>query len=196
MEGSLIKARLRKDMRSKRQSLSNDTRRSFDHAINQNLLNLVTHAGITSLSAFWPFDGEPDLRPALLSLHEMNVKVTLPVIDDDPAAVRLLFRQWNPSDRMINNHYGIEQPREGESVRLEDLDLVLLPLVAWNEKGHRLGMGAGYYDRTFSKLAHKEQPLRVGIAYELQKNPSIPTDPWDIGLHQVITENGRFTCSP
>jgi 5-formyltetrahydrofolate cyclo-ligase len=56
-------------------------------------------------------------------------------------------------------------------------------------------MGAGYYDYTLAALAGSDRPLRVGIAYEVQKSANVPEDPWDIRLHEVISENGRFTCT-
>jgi 5-formyltetrahydrofolate cyclo-ligase len=119
----------------------------------------------------------------------------LPVIIDAPTAPRLQFRCWHPAMRLDRNFFGIEEPGEGEVALPQDLDLVLLPLVAWDEYGRRLGMGAGYYDRALEPVADRSHPLRVGIAYEVQKVLQLPADPWDVRLHQLITENGRFTCT-
>ncbi len=182
-------------MRHRRQALDETTRRSLDQAINQTVLELVEKTGSVSLSAFLPFDGEPDVRPALEILSQRGVRIALPVIIDAPTAPRLQFRCWHPATRLDRNFFGIEEPGAGEAVLPQNLDLVLLPLVAWDKCGRRLGMGAGYYDRALAAVADRSHPLRVGIAYEVQKVPELPADPWDVHLHQVITENGRFTCT-
>jgi 5-formyltetrahydrofolate cyclo-ligase len=191
----LLKSRLRTEIRQRRQAIDATARRSLDQAINQTLLELVEKTGSASLSAFLPFDGEPDVRPALEILSQRGVQIVLPVIIDAPTAPRLQFRCWHPAMRLDRNFFGIEEPGEGEVVLPQDLDLVLLPLVAWDEYGRRLGMGAGYYDRALEPVADRSHPLRVGIAYEVQKVLQLPADPWDVRLHQLITENGRFTCT-
>ena len=195
MEGSLLKAQLRKELRLRRQGIESAARRSLDDSINKTLLELVKNTGCLSLSAYWPFDGEPDLRPSMDILSRRGLTVALPVIDDAADEPRLQFRHWSHSKAMKKNLYGIEEPGSGDILLPKDLDLVLLPLVAWDEYGHRLGMGRGYYDRTLETLAESIRPLRVGIAYESQKVADVPADPWDIGLHNVITEKGRFTCA-
>jgi len=122
------------------------------------------------------------------------VRIALPVIVDAPEAPRLQFRIWNPTIPLVRNFFGIEEPGGGDVVPPRDLDLVLLPLVAWDERGHRLGMGAGYYDRALAPVAACSRPLRVGVAYGLQQADRLPADPWDVRLHEVITENGRVGC--
>ncbi len=195
MEGSFLKSRLRKEIRQRRKAIDPAARRRFDQAINQTLLELVEETGCSSLSAFWPFDGEPDVRPALKTLSGRGLQVALPVIVDTAAGLDLQFSLWNPAIALKKNFFGIGEPGAGEAVLLQDLDVVLLPLVAWDEGGNRLGMGAGYYDRALAAVADSSLPLRVGIAYEVQKVDRLPADPWDVRLHRMITENGGFTCT-
>ena len=194
MEGSFLKSRLRTEIRQRRRALARTARESADQAINQTLLQLVENTGCTSLSAFRQFDGEPDLRPALDVLSRRGLHIVLPVIVGAAAKPRLQFRAWSPATPLEKNFFGIEEPAGDEVVLPQDLDLVLLPLVAWDERGNRLGMGAGYYDRALAPVADCKHPLRVGVAYGLQRVDQLPADPWDIRLHQVITENGGFTC--
>jgi 5-formyltetrahydrofolate cyclo-ligase len=196
MEGTLLKSQLRKQMRERRRAIDPDTRRQSDQAINRSLLELVERSGSASLSAYLSFDGEPDLRPALDTLGRRGVRIALPVLlGAAVAGSTLQFRIWDPGMALSRNAFGIEEPPRGEVVLLQDLDLVLMPLVAWDARGHRLGMGAGYYDRALAGVAERERPLRAGIAYHLQQVERLPTDPWDVVLHQVITEEGRFTCA-
>ena len=79
-------------------------------------------------------------------------------------------------------------------MRLSEIDLALVPLVAWDEYGGRLGMGASFYDRLFEPFAADVKPFRMGVAYQLQKVDHIPLEPWDVRMHAVLTESGCLTC--
>ena len=192
----MSKAQLRASLRLKRRNLDSATRQYMDQKINAAVLDLVEEAGFTKLAAFWPFDGEPDLRPALKQLDKLNIQIALPVIDVEQAEPAMLFRVWTTTGELKKNRFGIEEPVNGELISPDSLDLLLTPLLAWDVHGHRLGMGAGYYDRALSHMRDMPTPVRTGVAYDLQRTDSIPTDPWDIDLHLVLTEKGRFTCLP
>jgi len=194
MEGSSLKQQLRAEFRQRRRSLDPTSRREFERKIHQTLVNLAENTGVGSLAAYLSFDGEVDLRPALQQLSNQGVIVTVPVIAGPPGAKSLEFNPWNKATRVLKNAFGIEEPDRERRYRLDEIDLILLPLVAWDVKGRRLGMGAGYYDRALEPVRDATKPLRVGIAFETQKAHELPQDPWDIPLHSVITENGLFTC--
>ena len=95
---------------------------------------------------------------------------------------------------MRANHMGISEPVGGAAVDLEKLDLVLMPLVAWDRQGRRLGMGGGYYDRAFKRVLGLDRPERVGVAWSLQEADELPQESWDVSLHAVVTEKEWFTC--
>jgi 5-formyltetrahydrofolate cyclo-ligase len=101
----------------------------------------------------------------------------------------LVFSQYNPDTVLIPNRFGIPEPvAAAPQCAISDLDIIFIPLVAFDEEGHRLGMGAGYYDKTLAGLREqKTRPLLVGLAYELQKANHIPQDAWDISLDMVVT---------
>jgi len=195
MEGTSLKAQLRADLRLRRKSIDPSKRELFDKSINQAMLELVEQLHVSALSAYLPFDGEPDLRPGLATLSSRGVQIALPAVVEGSDGKVLQFRHWDPATPLARSSFGLSEPTTTDIVPVSSLDLVLLPLVAWDESGRRLGMGAGYYDRTLSTLADSSRPLRVGIAYETQKSTDLPEDPWDIRLHEVISENGRFTCT-
>jgi len=155
MEGALLKekARLRAKIRQHRKAIDPAVRRELDRSINQALVALAESIGSHSLSAFWPFDGEPDLRPALTELSRRGIRIALPVVVNTPGALSLEFRAWRPAMPLKKNLFGIGEPGGAEAVQLKDLDLALLPLVCWDGQGGRLGMGAGYYDRALADLA-------------------------------------------
>jgi 5-formyltetrahydrofolate cyclo-ligase len=190
-----LKEQLRAEMRRRRKAIDSSRRQLFDRFINQAVLELVEQLRVTALSAYLPFDGEPDLRPALGTLSHQGVRIVLPVVAKNSDSRVLQFHCWEPATEVVESTFGLSEPDATEIVPVGALDLVLLPMVAWDESGHRLGMGAGYYDHTLAALANSSRPLRVGVAYELQKSAHVPEDPWDIRLHEVISENGRFTCT-
>jgi 5-formyltetrahydrofolate cyclo-ligase len=188
------KAELRKSMRSLRAGLKAERRQALDAAINRELLDFSKRTEPGAIAAYVAFDGEPDLEPALRRLDAEGVRLALPVVLDEPGKAVIVFRQWLPASDMRANRYGIPEPAGTLEMRLSEIDLVLLPLVAWDESGGRLGMGASYYDRLFQPFAGQTGPRRVGVGYELQKRERLPLDPWDVRLHGMLTEAGCFTC--
>ena len=188
------KAELRKSMRSLRAALDTDRRGALDAEINRHLLAFARRTGPRTIAAYAAFDGEPDLEPALRQLDTEGVRLALPVVMDGPGRAVIGFRQWLPTHETRTNRYGIPEPAGTLDVQLSEIDLVLLPLVAWDETGGRLGMGASFYDRLFQPFARQTRPQRVGVGYELQKRERLPLDPWDVRLHGMLTEAGCITC--
>ena len=95
---------------------------------------------------------------------------------------------------MKKSRFGIPEPCGNPEILKCDIDLLLMPLVGWDESGSRLGMGAGFYDRALQSFSHSDVPIRAGVAYQLQKVPDVPDEPWDIRLHMLLSETGWFTC--
>jgi len=187
-----LKIRLRKEIRQKRGAIDPLQRGQWDAQINQHLEEYTRQMKPRIVAAYLAFDGEPDLRPTLAGFASQGVKLALPVVQDSPGRAFITLREWSANRPLANNRYGISEPTGTEDIRIIDIDLVLVPLVAWDCEGGRLGMGAGFYDRLFQPFAQKEKPLRIGVGYELQRLPHIPREPWDIHLHGVLTENGMF----
>ena len=185
-----LKSRLRKVIRSKRAGIEFSQRKRWDGTINQHIVEYSRQASPAMVAAYMSFDGEPDLMPALAMLENSGVRLALPVVQNARGTAVITFRRWSISGEMRQNRYGIHEPVGTKDIVVPDIDLVLVPLVGWDKTGGRLGMGAGFYDRLFQPHSHLARPVRIGIAYELQNVESIPCDPWDIGLHGVLTENG------
>ncbi len=187
------KSFLRKQIRERRRNLNADDKQVMDRAIQRFVETYIAQSRANFVAAFWPFDGEPDLLPALKVLDREGVKLALPVIQHTAGSRTMIFRQWSSSTAMEDNRYGIPEPVRAPEALLDDIDLVLMPLVGWDESGGRLGMGAGFYDRALHPFRDAPSPLRVGIAYELQKVSRLPAEPWDVQLHMVLSENGWHT---
>ena len=117
-----------------------------------------------------------------------------------PNVNHLWFAPYRKHDALVINRFGIGEPDMPlhETTRTFGLDLILMPLVAFDINGNRLGMGKGYYDRTLQFLhlrRHWRKPRLVGIAYELQKFEQLPQQPWDIPLNAIVTEKSVYNIS-
>jgi len=189
-----LKSRLRKEIRCTRAGIEEAQRKLWDADINQHLDVYTRQAGPAVVAAYLAFDGEPDLLPSLAMLEDRGVKLALPVVQDAPGKAVIAFRHWTRTSEMQQNRYGISEPASTGKIRVTDIDLVLFPLVGWDRTGGRLGMGASFYDRLFQPFSELRRPVRMGVAYELQHVKHIPSEPWDIRLHGLLTENGWFTC--
>lgn len=187
-----FKASLRHGLRDKRLALSAAVRTGYDRAIRQHLMQLAGDRAARSIAAFWPFNGEPDLTPLFEPLLAAGCELALPVVsshnDHD-----MQFHAWQPGLEMVANRYGIPEPRGTAMVTLQDIDLLLMPLVGYDRLGNRLGMGGGYYDRHLESLRDAAAPLRVGVAYSLQEIDRLESNTWDVPLHGVVNEHGWFT---
>jgi 5-formyltetrahydrofolate cyclo-ligase len=104
---------------------------------------------------------------------------------------RLRFIEVARESTLIRSSFGLLEPSDGAEIDPLDLDVVITPLVAFDSFGSRIGMGAGYYDRTFAPLARRQSwvhPKLVGLAFNCQKVRKIKANPWDIPLWKIITE--------
>jgi 5-formyltetrahydrofolate cyclo-ligase len=191
---SELRRRLRQHMRTQRNALDDATRSSFDHAIRQHLERLVSDRGCRAIAAYWPFNGEPDITPLFEPLMAAGCELALPVVSgkNDHA---MQFHAWLPGIELRPSRYGIPEPLGAPVVSLAACDLLLLPLVAYDTAGNRLGMGLGYYDRHLEPLRGETAPLRVGIAYSLQQTGILEANPWDVPLHGLVNERGWVTFS-
>lgn len=137
------------------------------------------------IALFLAFDGEPDI--SRLIRPDQPREYFAPVI----AAGEMHFAAIGA--RFELNQYGIPEPRPVELIDPRSLDLVLTPLVAFDDAGNRLGMGAGYYDRCFAFLGQRTSwfsPKLIGVGYSVQRVDPISAAPWDIPLWGVVTEQG------
>lgn len=143
-----------------------------------------------SIAAYWPVRGEADVRPLIEQALEAGKRVYLPVVGDDGL---LRFAPYDPNSVLANNRLGIPEPQvdPGALVRPRDLELVIVPLTVFDGQGNRLGMGGGFYDRSFAFLNEEPaltQPILAGAAHEFQHTERLPTCPWDIPARLVVTD--------
>ncbi|MGF1625391.1 MAG: 5-formyltetrahydrofolate cyclo-ligase [Alphaproteobacteria bacterium] len=145
-------------------------------------------------SGYWAIGDEIDVRPALRALVAMDVVVALPVMGGQESP--LTFRRWVPGARLKHRMWGIQEPvADAPAVRPE---LLLVPLLAFDAHGGRLGYGGGYYDRTIAGLRADGGPpiLACGVAFAGQEVAEVPCEPYDMRLDAVITEDGLRMVAP
>jgi 5-formyltetrahydrofolate cyclo-ligase len=137
------------------------------------------------IAGFWPLPGEIDIRPLLHALAARGHAVLLP--ETPRRGLPLIFRRWRPGDAMATGRFGTPVPI-GEAMAPS---LVMVPLLAFDRRGNRLGYGAGYYDRTLAALPGVKT---LGCAFAAQELDSVPVGPHDIPLAAIATERGIITC--
>jgi 5-formyltetrahydrofolate cyclo-ligase len=147
-----------------------------------------------SVSGYWPLPGELDVRPLLIGLRGQGHPIGLPVVvrRHEP----LIFRQWRSADSLQSGKFNVMTPPP-EAPEIVP-DVLLVPMLAFDPDGYRLGYGGGFYDRTLDQLRRRAQregrlaPLAIGIAYAAQEMPMVPRGPHDQPLDWVVTERSVF----
>lgn len=190
------RADIRKQIRRQRQQLSPAQRHDATLAITNNLARTPLFRQSRRIAGFIANDGEPSLEPLMQLAWACRKAWHLPIIGL-PNLNHLWFGRYDEGDELILNRYGIPEPTTAlhQTTLSWGLDLVLMPLVAFDTDGNRLGMGKGYYDRTLKFLRHRHhwrKPRLVGIAYEFQKMEQLPQQPWDIPLDAIVTEQAVY----
>ncbi|SHF76861.1 5-formyltetrahydrofolate cyclo-ligase [Loktanella atrilutea] len=136
-----------------------------------------------TIAMYWPIRGEPDLRPWMHHAHAAGHRILLPVITEEHAPLE--FRTWSLNSRMIHGFWNILVPAEGETLVPE---LVIAPLVGFDDDFYRLGNGGGYYDRTLVRL--DPQPRVIGVGFSGCRLPSIFPMPWDVPMTEILLSDG------
>jgi len=190
-------ASLRRSLRSARRSLSAAEQRRHASRVARTLGRQKTFLRARRIAAYWPTDGEMDPFPLLRLANARHKRCLLPVLRAHPKK-KLWFADYRPGEPLKKNVYGIPEPRM-RNRRLRPpfaLDLLLVPLVGFDSKCNRVGMGGGYYDRTLAYLrqrAHWRRPHLAGIAHECQRVEALESNPWDVPLDLVVTEERTYS---
>ncbi|MDQ2703090.1 MAG: 5-formyltetrahydrofolate cyclo-ligase [Pseudomonadota bacterium] len=182
---------LRSELRRKRREIPAAQRIAAAESLASRLLELPFLPASGDVAGYWAMDGEIALHVFQLRLPP-GLRYCLPVLSGD----RLRFAHWRPGEPLATNRYGIPEPDVGEDALLEpsSMAMVLLPLVGFDARGHRLGMGGGWYDRSFAfrnEGAHggaRRPPWLVGAGFGLQQVEALDVAPWDVGLDAICSE--------
>ncbi|WP_457941413.1 5-formyltetrahydrofolate cyclo-ligase [Mesorhizobium sp. 10J20-29] len=178
-------ARWRKAERARlieaRLAIPADVRASMAQKIAAGLDTAIGDVAGRLVSLYWPFRGEPDMRPWMASVIDRGGAVALPVVVEK--AQPLVFRAYKPGDRLEKGVWNIPIPAEGDPVLP---DVVISPIVGVDPQNYRLGYGGGFFDRTLAAMPKK--PLVIGIGYEMQRIATIYPQTHDIPMDRIVTE--------
>ncbi|MCX8649419.1 5-formyltetrahydrofolate cyclo-ligase [Gilliamella sp. B2776] len=177
---------IRQTIRQKRRQLSPIERVNAQHAIYQQILQHQDIKLAQNIAIFLSVDGEVDTKSIIEYLWQQNKSVYLPVIHPF-VSTHLLFLKYTPQTSLIKNKFNILQPTLNVLNVLphHKLDIIFTPLVAFDERGYRIGMGGGFYDRMLANY-QSQKILPIGLAFACQKVPHIDNQPWDIKLPEII----------
>jgi 5-formyltetrahydrofolate cyclo-ligase len=189
---------LRQAIRQQRQALTPAESDSCATRLARHITNSRLVHNSRLIAVYLAADGEIDPLPLMQRLWALGKKVYLPVLEPF-SDNRLWFVKFEPGDHLVYNRYGIPEPerRHRRLIKPNALDLVFTPLVAFDLLGNRLGMGGGYYDRSFAFLnrrIHWRKPRLVGLAYDFQRLNAINHESWDIPLHAIATDQRIYYC--
>ena len=177
------KAALRRDATERRRAALRASSEAGE-AVRENFLAAIAVPTGSPVSAYWPLEEEFDPRPLFTELHRRGHPVGLPVILGKGQP--LLFRRWEPATELVRGPFRVLTPPPSAPEIIPRL--LLVPLLAFDRAGYRLGYGGGFYDRTIAKLRTTGQALAVGVTFAALEVPAVPRDDTDQPLDWIVSE--------
>ena len=174
---------------SERERLDPASLERFRRRIDAHLTRSFPGLATARIAFCWPMRGEYDARPLVHTLRDRGAVTALPVVI--ASGRPLVFREWHPGVVLAPGPLGIPYPVSSDAVAPT---VALLPVNGWDDAGHRLGYGAGYFDRTLAGLAGRA--TAIGAGYEQARMPTIRPQPWDVPMDWIVTERGVYRRDP
>jgi 5-formyltetrahydrofolate cyclo-ligase len=182
---------LRKRSLAARTAMTPQEREEASAKITESVVRSAWFRRARLIACYLPMQDEVDTWMLIARAWRMKKRVFAPVIEKN---FTMTFCEVTPKTDLLYNRYGLPEPREGDVIDVRSLDLVMTPLVAFDADCNRIGMGGGYFDRTFSFLRmrqHLFHPKLIGLAFACQEVEKVAANPWDIRLFRVIDELTR-----
>lgn len=190
------RAMLRADMAARRATLGAAARIAAATSVMRSLEQLPEFMVDPHIAGYWAVRGEVPLNLAVTRLASRGQHYFLPVLDGSAPRI-LRFAEYVAGGALATNRFGIPEPRDTDALTANRMDVVLLPLLAFDARGNRLGTGGGWYDTTFSFLREQPRPARpllVGVAYAFQQVEALPAESWDVPLDYIATDTALIEC--
>ncbi len=187
------RATLRRQLRAQRSTLATRVRRQAQQLALARLRHHPRWLNAHRVALYLGHGGEIDPSPLALAPGQQSRSWYLPVLHPF-ARQSLWFHRWHPGEMLLPNRFGIGEPPKtgGRRLPARHLDLVIVPLLGFDERGSRLGMGGGFYDRTFS-FVHRgrwaKRPFLLGLAFDFQQVETLEAQAWDVRLDGLVTES-------
>ena len=181
-----LRHQLRQQIRKTRANLTALQQQQAEDSITQQALALIEERNAQHIALYISFDGEISTEKLIKTLWAQGKQVYLPVLHPFKPN-HLLFLRYLPDTPMCQNKFGIWEPKLNVQnvLPLDELDILFTPLVAFDKQGNRLGMGGGFYDRTLQNWQNSSF-IPVGLAHQCQQVEQLPTEAWDVPLHQIL----------
>lgn len=194
MQSLITRSDIRKHIRTLRVALSESEQHSAASQLVTQFRQLPELASAKNVALYLANDGEIDPSLAIQWCWKNNINTCIPVLHPFSKG-QLLFLRFTADTKLVANKYGIPEPKLSvtEIVPVADLDIIFTPLVAFDTRGHRLGMGGGYYDRTLTPFIDSPTPKPIGIAHDCQQLEKLPSKDWDVPLDKIITPSKTWS---
>lgn len=182
---------LRADAKRARARLTPSEKRKASEKIAERLFDSNHFRGAVNIACYIPLSSEVDTWTIIKRAWELKKRIFAPCVEKTST---LRFCRLKKNSGLRPNKMGVQEPQAGQIIPADELDLVITPLVAFDSERNRIGMGGGYYDRSFSFLQHDQRrlkPILIGVAFNCQQVEKISPNPWDIPLSGVFTESGK-----
>lgn len=186
---SQSQSKLRTAAIAARSQLSDEQRRLASQKIADAVLASSYFRNAKRIGCYVAIDSEVSCWTVVKRAWAEKKRIFTPVVKKNRV---LEFRELSPNCSLTVNSMGLSEPTDGELVTSKSLDIVITPLVAFDDHRNRIGMGGGYFDREFSYLAEQSgdpKPMLIGVAFDCQHVEEIAPNPWDIRLFRVFTES-------
>lgn len=189
---TLSRPQLRRLLRKARRTLSRAEQRQAAQGLYRQLAQNPLFRRARHVSLYLPMDGEIDPRLLLREAQRRGKKTYLPVLSAWPRT-KMVFQRVRPGERFRPNRFRIPEPRidARKQRKIWALDLILMPLVGFDDQGGRLGMGGGFYDRSLAYQARRkawQKPVLLGLAHECQKVEKLAVASWDVPLQGTVSD--------
>lgn len=185
------KTTLRKTLRNARRQLSSSQQTEASYRFVDTVSDYFGPIKPKRIALYLAMDGELDLAPFIEQCRAWHTDVYLPVLHRYQPT--LWFARYDQDSALYNNRFSIPEPIHSDPIRPWQLNVVMFPLVGFDPQGGRLGMGGGFYDRTFANAPRwPRQPKMIGVAHECQKVAELPLESWDIRLNAIISDQRAY----
>ena len=191
MSCSQTRSSIRQEKRRLRLALTDSIQKQHAQQLQQQLICLPSYRNSQHIACYLANDGEISTTGIIEHAWQMHKTVYLPVLS--PLKNSLYFAPYNKNSQLKKNRFGINEPdcQPSQWRKAWQLNLLLLPLVAFDRNGNRMGMGGGFYDRTLAyhhRMRHWKKPRLIGLAHEIQHCEILDQQSWDIPLDAIATE--------
>lgn len=181
---TLLREHFKKERLLYLKGLNSNDRMLITQKFDQHLEEILSTINFNIISGYIAKEGEVDLTFTLERLHEKGKRLALPYLD--PLNASLEFKKWAPGEQIEMSAFKVFQPSK-ESINVTP-DVMLIPMLAFDDQGHRLGYGKGHFDRALTSLHSYHRVITIGVAFSLQHLNHLPSEPHDVSLNFIVTE--------